>query len=71
MIELCQHDHKYLATCQHYRAIFETPQIQEDEERWKAVSTITIHVMYHGFTAIDIAGVEECCAVCAVGSLRP
>lgn len=37
MIELCQHDRDYLATCQHYRAIFETPRVQEDEAMWKDV----------------------------------
>ena len=37
MIELCHHDHNYLAICQHYRAIFDTPQVQGDEDRWKAV----------------------------------
>ena len=44
MIELCHHDHNYLAICQHYRAIFDTPQVQEDENRWKAVGD-TIYVL--------------------------
>lgn len=38
MIELCQHDHKYLSICQHYRAVFDTPKIQDEEGRWKEVS---------------------------------
>ena len=38
MIELCQHDHKYLATCQHYRALYDTPCVQEDPAQWKDVS---------------------------------
>ena len=37
MIELCQHEQNYLATCKHYRAIFDTPQVQSDESLWKEV----------------------------------
>ena len=37
MIELCQHDHDYLAICRHYQAIFTTPSVQEDEIQWKDV----------------------------------
>lgn len=37
MIELCQHDHNYLAICQHYRAMFDTPRVQQDEATWKDV----------------------------------
>ena len=42
MIELCQHDHDYPAICRHYRAIFDTPCVQEDETQWKAVSASVI-----------------------------
>ena len=37
MISLCQHDQKYLSICQHYRAIFDTPQVQKEEAMWKEV----------------------------------
>ena len=43
MIELCHHDHNYLAICQHYRAIFDTPQVQEDEDQWKTVELKTTY----------------------------
>lgn len=45
MIELCQHDNDYLAICQHYRSIFDTPKVQEEEETMKDVRSFT--VMYH------------------------
>lgn len=37
MIELCQHEEDYLAICQHYREVFNTPQVQKGEELWKEV----------------------------------
>lgn len=37
MIELCQHEKDYVAICKHYRAIFDTPQVQKEEELWKEV----------------------------------
>ncbi|GBL97052.1 26S proteasome non-ATPase regulatory subunit 12 [Araneus ventricosus] len=33
MIELDQHEGSYLAVCKHYRAVYDTPQIQEDVEK--------------------------------------
>ena len=42
MIELCQHDNKYLAICQHYRAIFDTPKVQQDEGTLKDVSSLSL-----------------------------
>lgn len=77
MIELCQHDHKYIAICQHYRAVFETPQIQESEERWKevryyiSVSACLMTLLTSWPVVIDTVGIEECCVVCPPGSLRP
>lgn len=38
MVELGQHDGSYLAICQHYRAIYDTPRVQEDDTAWKDVS---------------------------------
>ncbi|CAI8038715.1 26S proteasome non-ATPase regulatory subunit 12 [Geodia barretti] len=35
MIELCQHDHDYLAICRHYQAIFTTPSVQETSSSGK------------------------------------
>ena len=42
MIELCRHDQKYLAICQHYRAIFDTPQVQKEEGLWKEVGGVLV-----------------------------
>ena len=71
MIELCQHDHNYLAICQHYRAIFDTPQVQGDEETWKAVrdSYEERVLWWKGSSYYFLIGVEECCSICSVGSL--
>ena len=69
MIELCHHDHNYLAICQHYRAIYDTPQVQADEDRWKAVKFIMDHSIFEGDFLLLHVGIEECCAVCSVGSL--
>lgn len=33
MIELDQHEGSYLAVCKHFRAVYDTPQIQEDMEK--------------------------------------
>ena len=44
MIELCQHDHDYLAICRHYQAIFTTSCVQDDETQWKSVSCGNAHV---------------------------
>lgn len=50
MIELCQHDRDYLATCQHYRAIFETPRVQEDEAMWKdTLKNVVLYVLLAPF----------------------
>jgi len=38
MIELCHQEEKYLPICKHYRAVFDTPSIQEDSEKMKEVS---------------------------------
>jgi len=35
MIELCHQDGKYLPICKHYRAVFDTPCIQEDNMKMK------------------------------------
>ncbi|KAK7113343.1 26S proteasome non-ATPase regulatory subunit 12-like [Littorina saxatilis] len=35
MIELDEHEGSYLESCKHYRAIFDTPQIQENSEKMK------------------------------------
>ena len=33
MIEMDQHECSYLSICRHYRAIFDTPSIQDDTEK--------------------------------------
>ena len=40
MVEMSQHEHSYLAICQYYQAIFDTPQVQENEAHWKDVSVV-------------------------------
>jgi 26S proteasome regulatory subunit N5 len=46
MIELCQHDHDYLAICRHYKAIFTTPSVQEDELQWQdALKNMVLYVL--------------------------
>ncbi len=37
MIEVCSHDSEYLAICKHYRAVFNTPQVQREEPLWQEV----------------------------------
>ena len=41
MVELGQHDSNYLAICQHYRAMFDTPLLQQDAEAWKDVRCLS------------------------------
>ena len=56
MIELCQHDQKYLSICQHYLAIFNTPLVQKDEEVWKEVNRT------QGYNEMGLGwGVREVC----------
>ncbi len=45
MVELCIHDQDYLAVCQHYRAMFNTPRVKEDEAVWKEVSGCVVHLL--------------------------
>ena len=40
MIELDEHEGSYLAICKHYRAIYDTPQIQESKDKMKEVSRV-------------------------------
>ncbi|KAK9461639.1 uncharacterized protein V1516DRAFT_672557 [Lipomyces oligophaga] len=35
MIKISLHDDKYLDVCKHYRAVYDTPSIKEDEKKWK------------------------------------
>jgi 26S proteasome regulatory subunit N5 len=46
MIEMCLCDKSYLEICRHYRAIFDTPKIQENETAWKeALKNSVIYVL--------------------------
>jgi len=46
MIELALHDGKYLPICRHFRAVFDTPCIQEDTEKWmKALRNVVIYAI--------------------------
>ena len=46
MITLGHHDDDYLAICRHYMAIYQTPQVMSDEEKWKEVCKIDIYPTY-------------------------
>lgn len=35
MVKISLHDSKYLDVCQHYRAVYDTPRVQESSEQWK------------------------------------
>lgn len=37
MIQVDQHEGSYLSICKHYRAIYDTPCILEDESKWQQV----------------------------------
>ena len=41
MIELDEHEGSYLEICKHYRAIYQTPQVKEEKDKMKEVSTVT------------------------------
>jgi 26S proteasome regulatory subunit N5 len=34
-IDIALHESKYLDICQHYRSVYDTPQVKEDESKWK------------------------------------
>ncbi|KAK9365909.1 PCI domain-containing protein [Lipomyces kononenkoae] len=37
MIQISLHDDKYLDVCKHYRAVYDTPSVKDDEVKWKDV----------------------------------
>jgi 26S proteasome regulatory subunit N5 len=37
MIQISLHDDKYLDVCKHYRAVYDTPSVKDDEFKWKDV----------------------------------
>eukprot|EP00073_Rattus_norvegicus_P028538 XP_006247615.1 PREDICTED: 26S proteasome non-ATPase regulatory subunit 12-like [Rattus norvegicus] len=39
MIQLDQHEGSYLSICKHYRAIYDTPCIQAESDKWQQVSS--------------------------------
>lgn len=46
MIELCHHEGSYLPICRHYRAVYETPCIQEDKEKMKeALRNVVLYII--------------------------
>jgi len=63
MIELCHNEGGYLAICRHYRAVFETPCIQEDKEKMKeALRNVVIYIIlspYDNEQADLIARISE------------
>jgi 26S proteasome regulatory subunit N5 len=45
MIQLDQHEGSYLSICKHYRAIYDTPCIQAESDKWQQVRR---HVVTEG-----------------------
>jgi len=46
MIELCHNEGSYLPICRHYRAVFETPCIQEDKDKMKeALRNVVLYII--------------------------
>lgn len=46
MIELCHNEGSYLPICRHYRAVFDTPCIQEDKEKMKeALRNVVLYIV--------------------------
>ena len=43
MIMLAHHEEKYLTICKHYKAVFNTPIIQEDKNKMKEVMEYYCH----------------------------
>lgn len=46
MIELDQHEGSYLATCKHYRAVLNTPSVQEDpSQRHQVLQNVVLYLV--------------------------
>ncbi|RXN00895.1 26S proteasome non-ATPase regulatory subunit 12 [Acipenser ruthenus] len=46
MIQVDQHEGSYLSICKHYRAIYDTPCIQEDSAKWQqALKSVVLYVI--------------------------
>ncbi|KAK9464385.1 hypothetical protein V1512DRAFT_278440 [Lipomyces arxii] len=43
MIRVSLHDDKYLDVCKHYRAVYSTPSVKEDDTKWKDVLRNVVH----------------------------
>lgn len=43
LIKIGIHNNQYLEVCQHYRAVYDTPRVQEDEAKWKEALE---HIVY-------------------------
>lgn len=47
MIQVDLHEGSYLSICKHYRAIYDTPCIQEDSAKWQQVKPpVSAHYHY-------------------------
>uniref|UniRef100_H0X4T0 26S proteasome non-ATPase regulatory subunit 12 n=1 Tax=Otolemur garnettii TaxID=30611 RepID=H0X4T0_OTOGA len=50
MIQLDQHEGSYLSICKHYRAIYDTPCIQAESEKWQqALKSVVLYVILAPF----------------------
>ncbi|XP_077979874.1 26S proteasome non-ATPase regulatory subunit 12-like [Glandiceps talaboti] len=46
MIELDQHEGSYLQICKHYRAVYDTPIIKENKEKWQeALKCVILYIL--------------------------
>jgi len=63
MIELCHNEGGYLSICRHYRAVYETPCIQEDKDKMKeALRNVVLYIVlspYDNEQADLIARISE------------
>jgi len=63
MIELCHNEGGYLAICRHYRAVYDTPSIQDDKEKMKeALRNVVLYIVlspYNNEQADLIARISE------------
>ena len=51
MIELDEHEGSYLSICKHYRAVYDTTEIKENQDKAKEVCFIM--VSYHSDSACE------------------
>lgn len=69
MIQLDQHEGSYLSICKHYRAIYDTPCIQAESEKWQQVRIyilsldIDVYLEQFAFFLFEIIWTSVICAI--------